>query len=241
MKRIVSILAAITLCAMYPVQNVLAVSDESGNSSVSDGDRAKESVKSILTATPQYPEHTKFGLSHFVRGSIGFAMHTGSNNGNSAARFSFNAGYGISKNFTANLGVEGNLNISMKGYKGVQKFDILSSHAVVKFVGTSWNAELAALARYGNRFSVGLGPYLGIGLGGKYVITATVSETTKTAHDYFGKTNGARRCDFGLVYDLRYSFSRYMLGFQMMNGLIPIGKVGDNKNFGGWFYVGYRF
>ena len=81
---------------------------------------------------------------------------------------------------------------------------------------------------------INAGPYIGIGLGGKYKIG-------DTKLDYFGDDR-ARRFDLGLQYGLGAEFGDHiLLNLSGQYGFISPFEDSDEKNLGFLLTLGYRF
>lgn len=175
----------------------------------------------------------------FVRADIGMSWITGIDA--PTGRLSFKAGLGLSWKQTEMLRVEENFGIAIKGYSYKENLgNLMGTDLARKDVATAWWLEENIMVRYGNKWSIAAGPYIGIGCGGSIKTTAgTADNPTVSKRDYFG--NNARSFDWGLVYDVRHEIGRYLIGIEVMTGLYNIQKGSDVKNSGVWLYVGYRF
>ena len=127
--------------------------------------------------------------------------------------------------------------------------NIGNAHLTREETGTAWYAEMIIPVRYvlgqpKKNISIGLGPYFGVGLGGK--ISTTVkgsSSSSPSERDYFGDDGGdMKRFDMGWITDLRYSASSFSIGLEMLRGFLAISENDTSiKNFTLRLYVGVRF
>ena len=85
------------------------------------------------------------------------------------------------------------------------------------------------------KFVINAGPYVGIGIGGKY-------KTGEVGIDFFGDKDGqAKRADVGLQYGVGAEFGNILLNLNGQCGFISPWENGDSKNLGFYLTLGYRF
>lgn len=180
---------------------------------------------------------------HLTKLSLGLAKWTGIDA--PTARFSFRSSYSYLIPIKKLMYLEPSLGISEKGMSYKEEAGSFGNVKISrKDVGEAWYMDLSCLFRVGiPKISVGIGPYLGIGLGGSYVITSKASSTNVTRKPYFGKDGaGRKRVDFGLMYDIRYTIKRFIIGVEMQSGFVPVsGNDSKVKNFGAWISLGYLY
>ncbi len=143
----------------------------------------------------------------------------------------FNLGVGMDYGFSENWSLQSGLMISSKGYK-------VKDYAKVRPI----YLDIPILAAYkfnisdNTKFVINAGPYLAIGLGGKYKFDG-IDESEKIFGD-----DGWKRFDLGIQYGIGLELSdRYLINLTGQNGFISPADGGDPKNMTFSIGVGYRF
>ncbi len=209
-------------------------------------DKSQPVRRRQATKNAREPSASLIARPNAARIGVGMAKWTGIDS--PTTRFSFSAGY--SRSFRIGndyVYLEPYAGIALKGMKYEEDLgDLYGTELSRSDTGTAWYAEIACPVRtcFHPKWSIGLGPYIGVGVAGKYKTEAgSASSPTSSDRDYFGDEGaGIKRFDLGLVIDARYSFSRYMVGVEFLPGLTALSENDSSvKNLALRFYVGYRF
>lgn len=205
----------------------------------------KEIVINIRVSKRQHQSD----YANLLRVGVGLAKWTGI--GAPTSRIAFSAGYGRSFNLWKNdVVLEPTLGIALKGMKYKEALGSIGNADLTrKETGTAWYVEAIIPVRYiygdnKKNWSIGTGPYFGVGIGGQISTTVEGSSSNNPSErDYFGSDGGGiRRFDMGWATDIRYSFSHMAVGLEMLNGTIALSKNDSSvKNFALRLYIGYRF
>ena len=146
----------------------------------------------------------------------------------------FQLGVGMDYGFSENWSLQSGLMISSKGYK-VKEGEYKETTRPIYL-------DIPILAAYkfnisdNTKFVINAGPYLAIGLGGKYKVDG-IDESEKIFGD-----DGWKRFDLGIQYGIGLELSdRYLINLTGQNGFISPADGGDPKNMTFSIGVGYRF
>ena len=153
---------------------------------------------------------------------------------NTKALPGFQLGVGMDYGFSENWSLQSGLMISSKGYK-VKEGEYKETTRPIYL-------DIPILAAYkfnisdNTKFVINAGPYLAIGLGGKYKVDG-IDESEKIFGD-----DGWKRFDLGIQYGIGLELSdRYLINLTGQNGFISPADGGDPKNMTFSIGVGYRF
>lgn len=183
-----------------------------------------------------------FAQSINVKAGMNVSSHIGDDD--AKAIIGFKAGAGVEFSITDMFSIEPSLMFATKGMK--YEATILSSTVTAKVTQMYLELPILAKARINigdnMNFTIGLGPYLAYGVGGKW---KTVGDTPSGGWDREGAKafgdNGYRPFDAGVALAAGFEFGRIIVGLDTELGLVKLHENISNKNMSFSVGVGYRF
>ena len=209
------------------------------------GDTTKKNIVINIRVRKQ---QNQSNYANLLRVGFGLAKWRGMST--STSRVAFCAEYSRAIRIDNTAQLEPTFGIALKGMKYKEELGSIGNVNLTRDEnGTAWYAEAIIPVRYVHgddkkNVSIGIGPYFGLGIGGKVSTTVEGSSSSNPSErDYFGDEGAdIQRFDMGWYLDIRYCFSHMAVGMEMLRGSIALSENDSSlKNLALRLYIGYRF